>query len=189
MPKSHYLCDNCISSSDSDYKGCSCNWNYIDVNAYYPPLDNPELPEGEEGINWKWVEKDICWQNIDEKGRPYPCCEYEYSEFGWDESTYEMLERLDTPETYNEALELMNSYFNNWLNTGIYDMVNNLIEKFIAQNYSVELNLNLLLLTNKLKTNLNKIGNGRYELYDFTRAKCSLTMSEEKTKNILSYLE
>ncbi len=89
-----YLCDDCISSPEDI--GCSCNWRYFDVNAYHPPLDNPELPEGEEGKDWRWVEHpgddympkitkdDKIWVYLDDKGRPYPCAEYWYEEDGWE---------------------------------------------------------------------------------------------------------
>jgi hypothetical protein len=71
-------CDDCVP------RGCSCNHYSVDVNAYHPPLSASILPEGEEGVDWKWIAKDAVWANIDEKGREYPCCEYMYSEDGWD---------------------------------------------------------------------------------------------------------
>lgn len=80
-----YWCDHCISSPEDD--GCSCNWRYLDINAYHPPLDNPEYPEGVEGVDWKWVngqESAGAWQSIDKKGRPYPCCEFDFEEEGFD---------------------------------------------------------------------------------------------------------
>ncbi len=190
MPKAYYLCDDCIIPNEPDYKGCSCNWHYIDVDAYSPTLEKPDLPEeGKEGEYWKWVEKDVCWQNIDEKGRPFPCCEYEYSENGWDETTFELIERLDTPETYQDALEAMNHYFNNWINSGSYDIVNKLLESFIKEDYSLSLNLNLLLLTNKVKNKINKSGDGRKLLFDFTKSKCLQVMSVSKTDSCINYLE
>ena len=88
---SPYLCD------DHVHRGCSCNWNYSDKNAYYPPMDDDEIeqPTGIEDVDWKWIvkEKDnhmeeikkgVCWTSLDEKGREYPCCEYEYDEDGFD---------------------------------------------------------------------------------------------------------
>lgn len=187
MPKSHYICDECIIPRTPDYKGCACNWHYIDVNAYIPALDNPDLPEGQEGKDWNWVEKDICWQYIDDKGRPLPCCEYDYSKDGWDESTFELLDKLDKEDTYEKAVELMNHYFGNWLSTGYYDMVNGLIEIFIEYNFSLDLNMNLLLLLNKHKTNLDKSGNARQLLFDFTKSKWSTTISH-KSSSTIDYL-
>ncbi len=73
-----YSCDSCVP------RGCECNHRYIDVNAYHPPLETPELPDGEEGVDWKWIVKDSSWTYIDEKGREYPCCEYMYDEEGFD---------------------------------------------------------------------------------------------------------
>jgi len=94
-----YFCDDCVSSPDD--VGCSCNWRHMDVNAYDPPLENPELPEGIEGKDWRWVEfegneyipkitkNDGIWQFLDEKGRPNPCAEYFYDEDGFDDSDEE----------------------------------------------------------------------------------------------------
>lgn len=76
-------CDDCVN------RGCDCNHNYVDVNAYHPALEDPYLPEGEEGKDWKWIEKGVEWADIDEKGREYPCCEYMYSEDGWDKEEHE----------------------------------------------------------------------------------------------------
>ena len=72
------FCDECVN------RGCECNHNYVDVNAYHPPLDSPDLPEGEEGVDWKWIEPDKVWCYLDELGREYPCCEYMHSESGWE---------------------------------------------------------------------------------------------------------
>ena len=85
-----FLCDDCISSVDS--MGCSCNWEY--VKGEYS-----ENPEGIEGVDWKWVVQegdaylgpitleDKVWVKLDEKGRPWPCVEYDYDQdednFSW----------------------------------------------------------------------------------------------------------
>jgi hypothetical protein len=76
--RSPYFCDECVS------RGCECNHNYVDIDSYHPPLENPELPEGEENIDWKWIEKNKVWTNIDHKGREYPCVEFTYDENGWE---------------------------------------------------------------------------------------------------------
>lgn len=70
-----FFCDDCVP------RGCECNHRYVDVNSYAPPLDSPDLPEG---TDWKWIEKDKVWCYIDEKGREYPCCEYDYEEEGFE---------------------------------------------------------------------------------------------------------
>ena len=72
------FCDDCVP------RGCSCNHRYIDVNAYHPPLGEPDLPEGEEGKDLKWVDEEKThWCRIDEHGREYPCAEFWYEEDGW----------------------------------------------------------------------------------------------------------
>jgi len=89
--ESPYYCDDCVP------RGCSCNYRFSDKNAYNPPLEDfeIELPEGVENVDWKWVFKEktkhreeikpnTCWVYLDEKGREYPCCEYDYDEDGFD---------------------------------------------------------------------------------------------------------
>ena len=59
-------CDECVP------RGCECNHRHVDPNAYHPPLDNPDLPteqDGVEGKDWKWLDEDVEWTQIDEKGR------------------------------------------------------------------------------------------------------------------------
>jgi hypothetical protein len=75
---SPYSCDDCVP------RGCECNYNYFDVNAYHPPLNNPNLPDGIEGVDWKWVDKDNVWTYIDVNGREYPCAEYMWDSDGWE---------------------------------------------------------------------------------------------------------
>lgn len=71
-----YFCDDCVP------RGCDCNHRYVDVNAYQPPLSKPYLPTNEDG-NIKWIEQDKIWCYVDEQGREYPCCEYEYDKDGF----------------------------------------------------------------------------------------------------------
>jgi hypothetical protein len=85
---SPYICD------DHVHRGCSCNVESIKE-------DYPNSPEGIEGVDWEWIKKDdekisfeiseekTYWRYIDEKGRPYPCCEYENSENGFYTKEYE----------------------------------------------------------------------------------------------------
>jgi hypothetical protein len=80
MPSSNkhpFFCDECVP------RGCSCNHRYVDVNAYKPPLDEPELPTKDD-YPIKWIEKDKIWCHVDEKGREYPCVEFEYDEDGFE---------------------------------------------------------------------------------------------------------
>lgn len=79
-----YHCDDCVP------RGCSCNHRYVSPDAYHPPLDQPDLPEGEEGKDWKWVESGV-WTHIDDQGREFPCVEHFYEQEGWD---------LDEEENY-----------------------------------------------------------------------------------------
>lgn len=91
---SPYFCDDCVSSVDDI--GCSCCWNTALEQDGLPQ----DLPEGIEGKDWRWVEneanefmdeitkEDGYWLNLDERGRPYPCVEYEYDEDGFDKYTW-----------------------------------------------------------------------------------------------------
>lgn len=88
-----YICDDCVSSPEDI--GCSCCWNTALEQEGLPQ----DLPEGVEGKDWRWVEhegdeylgkiikEDGYWLNLDERGRPYPCVEYEYDEDGFDNYT------------------------------------------------------------------------------------------------------
>jgi hypothetical protein len=108
-----YHCEDCISSKDD--VGCSCNWHHTDVNAYFPPLDKPEVPEGVEGVDWRWVvhpgnermdeikREEGIFQYLDEKGRPHPCCEYEYDKDGFEIYTEE--EEKELTERMNKDLK------------------------------------------------------------------------------------
>jgi len=69
---SPYYCDECVP------RGCTCNYENILELAY-------EEATGEEGKDWHWVEKDKTWERLDDSGKPYPCCEYDYEKEGFDE--------------------------------------------------------------------------------------------------------
>ncbi len=99
-----YVCDDCISSPED--LGCSCNWHYGKEQEGLP-IDEPE---GIEGKDWRWIEhegdeynskitkeEDGYWQYLDERGRPYPCAEYEYDAHGFLDYTWlgEKLSDLD----------------------------------------------------------------------------------------------
>lgn len=86
------FCDDCVP------RGCDCNYIYLDVDAYDPPLDNPSLPEGIEGVDWKWIEKDRIWVDIDEKGREYPCSEYMWDSDGWERELNPHIDESITPD-------------------------------------------------------------------------------------------
>ena len=72
-----YSCDDCVP------RGCECNYHYHDVNLYHPPLDSPAMSTGIENEDWKWKEERV-WCFIDEKGREYPCSEYDYDPDGFE---------------------------------------------------------------------------------------------------------
>ena len=86
-----FFCDDCVTSPE-DKIGCSCNWRFAKKQEGLPI----ELPEGEEGKDWIWVEfegdehtpaitkEDGCWTELDERGRAYPCVEYWYDEEGFE---------------------------------------------------------------------------------------------------------
>lgn len=83
---SPYFCDKCV------HRGCSCNYRYVDQSDIdnNPPHDftpisnlglpNLDLPTGPH----KWIEEFRIWVSLDDDGREFPCCEYEYEEAGFD---------------------------------------------------------------------------------------------------------
>jgi hypothetical protein len=72
-----FSCDDCVP------RGCSCNHRYVDVNAYHPPLDSPEVPTKRDEP-WAWIEEGKVWTHVDELGRQFPCCEYDHEKDGWE---------------------------------------------------------------------------------------------------------
>ena len=73
-----FYCDDCVP------RGCSCNNRY--VGSSYDFQDNgPDLSEdGVEGKDWKWLEEGKVWCYIDNQGRQFPCCEYDWEEEGYE---------------------------------------------------------------------------------------------------------
>ena len=77
-----FWCDDCVN------RGCSCNHNHVG-SSYDFQDGEPDLSEdGVEGVNWKWIKKGKIWATIDEKGREWPCCEFDYEEEGFDENDW-----------------------------------------------------------------------------------------------------
>jgi len=105
-----YICDDCIGTPDDI--GCSCNWHY--------GLPQEGLPTDEpEGIK----EEDGYWQYIDERGRPYPCNEYEYDEDGFTDYTWlgEKVANLDMRFYFFK--ERIKRKFKNWWKRNIADYI------------------------------------------------------------------
>ena len=75
---SPYFCDDCVP------RGCECNYEYLKEDAFHPPLNEPNLPTGEENVDWKWIEKDVCWAPLTHKQREYPCGEYDFDPDGYE---------------------------------------------------------------------------------------------------------
>jgi len=90
---SPFWCDDCVP------RGCDCNYRYCQVDAYHPPLENPNSPEGEEGIDWKWIEKDKIWTPLDENKNEYPCAEYMWDSEGWEREYDPHLNKTITPNS------------------------------------------------------------------------------------------
>ena len=79
---SPFFCNDCV------HRGCSCNYHQLDTSIYENGVerlgnDTMELPDGIINVDWKWVDDDT-WVHIDESGREYPCCEYDYDEDGFE---------------------------------------------------------------------------------------------------------
>ena len=74
---SPFFCNECV------HRGCSCNEYSIVAEHYHPP--GGIEPEGIEEVDWIWVnEEKTSWARIDDKGRRYPCAEYDYDEDGFE---------------------------------------------------------------------------------------------------------
>lgn len=73
----NFFCDECVP------RGCECNYYFVYMDSIDPSLQDPHFPEGEEGLDWKWVEKGLIWSHIDEKQREFPCSEYMWSAEGF----------------------------------------------------------------------------------------------------------
>ena len=75
-------CDDCVP------RGCECNYYSTREEDYFPPGDVEPRPmwPGPEDNPVKWLDEHT-WTHLDSKGREYPCCEYMYSENGWDIET------------------------------------------------------------------------------------------------------
>ncbi len=72
-----YHCEKCVP------RGCECNYHFLNKKYTDLPLEN-EI----EGKDWKWIEKDKIWVYIDEEGREYPCCEYDYEIRGFEKENF-----------------------------------------------------------------------------------------------------
>lgn len=97
------ICDNCQEKAVWHYmpgdqmmceehvpRGCSCNHRYVSPDAYHPKLSKPDDPYvegGIEGVDWKWIDEEKThWSTIDEMGREFPCCEWNYDNKKYDNS-------------------------------------------------------------------------------------------------------
>jgi hypothetical protein len=74
-----FYCEECVP------RGCECN------NRYVKEEENPDNPPSElsEFNKWKWIIPGKVWCYIDEEGREYPCCEFDYEKEGWDKRVEE----------------------------------------------------------------------------------------------------
>ena len=119
-----FSCDDCVMPED-DKLGCSCNWR-VSLKQEGFPTDEPE---GIENVDWKRVTneddtynpiitlEDGYWQFVDERGRPYPCAEYDYSEDGFDTPT--LYERVyyflyDIKSSFKRKKNTLKKTFNKW---------------------------------------------------------------------------
>lgn len=81
------FCSDCLARL-SNYTPCSCEVIFVPGVDVQTNLETGETfdigenpPKNEENISWKWLDKDKSWCKIDEKGRPYPCCEYSPTDY------------------------------------------------------------------------------------------------------------
>jgi hypothetical protein len=76
IPSEHedwVCCDDCVP------RGCAC-WEWYD-KEYNP--ESYEEPEGIEGKDWEWIQKNKSWRELDGKGQQLPCIEWFHNEKGW----------------------------------------------------------------------------------------------------------
>lgn len=133
-----YICDDCVSSPEDI--GCSCNWHYGKPQEGLPT----DEPEGIEGKDWRWIEyegdeytdkitkeEDGYWQYLDERGRPYPCAEYDYDEEGYPEYTWlgRKLSDLDI-WFYFFKYKIKNKFKRWWKNNIVDDFPKNIENDF-----------------------------------------------------------
>lgn len=71
-----YSCDDCVP------RGCSCNHYYTNPEAYHPP-EGTGIHPTKEDEPIQWVDKNT-WCHVDDKGREFPCVEYDYDENGYE---------------------------------------------------------------------------------------------------------
>jgi len=72
MPSSDtypYYCDDCVP------RGCSCNNRHLRDDELEPTEE-----DGIEGKDWKWITKGVEWTKLDDKGREWPCVEFDYDD-------------------------------------------------------------------------------------------------------------
>ena len=135
---SPYSCDDCVN------RGCSCN-THSTKETYRDLPDETEI----EGVDWEWLkvgddsvgflienEKEY-WRSIDEKGRPYPCCEYEYSEIGFYTEEYqnyleEECKRIGYDIMTNEVLRAQHCFIERGEYFWFDDLIED-VEKIIKQ--------------------------------------------------------
>lgn len=72
-----YFCDEHV------HRGCDCQIRHVSVDAYHPPLDEPDMPTDQDRP-WIWIEENISWAHVDAFGRQYPCVEYWHDEDGFE---------------------------------------------------------------------------------------------------------
>ena len=75
-----FYCDNCVP------RGCECNQIHVKDSSVSESNDNPPTAIQYFG-KWKWIEPGKVWCWLDEEGREYPCCEYDYDKEGWKKET------------------------------------------------------------------------------------------------------
>lgn len=68
----------------SNGQPCSCEVNFV-------TYENPPIQA--DGLHWKWLKENTSWYYTDEKGRPFPCCEYSPTDY-FEAKSEERISRL-----------------------------------------------------------------------------------------------
>lgn len=175
-----YYCDECVP------RGCSCNSKHI---TEFP------LPKDENINNLIWSETCTEWhkdkqetdkyyEETDELGRRFPCCEFDFSEDGYllsDDATIYFIKVQDVFDTLLLAKEHYKEYKN--IND-IYDFYNEKISVKFNSSYVITYN-DIMSYMSEITTSQMKLTQNRYKnidekIYKLFYNRCRLILLQKR---------